>query len=152
MFCKYCGNELSENANFCPKCGKVVAKEEVNGEFDFFEEKQQGFAPANNPATEREKDDLSGQILKFAILSIAFASTFFLSLFGVIFSSIARSKINEFTRKFGETEGRASVGKGLNIGGTILSWVMFGIFLIYVVIIVALLGQGAGLPSNPFLS
>lgn len=24
MFCKYCGNELKEEAKFCTKCGKAV--------------------------------------------------------------------------------------------------------------------------------
>ena len=24
MFCKYCGNPLAQDANFCPRCGKIV--------------------------------------------------------------------------------------------------------------------------------
>lgn len=30
MFCKYCGNQLSDDAIFCPKCGKKVERESVS--------------------------------------------------------------------------------------------------------------------------
>lgn len=29
-FCKNCGNQLNEGAKFCPKCGTVIGREEVN--------------------------------------------------------------------------------------------------------------------------
>lgn len=29
MFCKYCGHGIPENADFCPKCGKKLKKEEI---------------------------------------------------------------------------------------------------------------------------
>ena len=28
MFCKYCGYKLADDANFCPKCGKLVLEPE----------------------------------------------------------------------------------------------------------------------------
>ena len=35
MFCKYCGNELKENARFCTKCGREnISKVNVDNEFD----------------------------------------------------------------------------------------------------------------------
>ena len=35
MFCKYCGNELKENARFCTKCGREnISKVNVVNEFD----------------------------------------------------------------------------------------------------------------------
>ena len=32
MICKHCGNEIGEDAIFCPKCGEKNAKEDVEAE------------------------------------------------------------------------------------------------------------------------
>ena len=29
MFCKFCGNELAEDAKFCTKCGKIASDKEA---------------------------------------------------------------------------------------------------------------------------
>lgn len=142
MFCKYCGNQLSNEANFCPKCGRIVANEESKKEekYDFFEDKTEYVqAPSHN---DKAKDEFAGEILKFAILGLAFGCTMILSILGIIFSSIARAKLRQYTQYYGETEGRASVGKGISIGGTIVSWVMAAIGLLYIVVIIAALGSG----------
>ena len=72
MFCKYCGNELTEEARFCPKCGKI--SENKPEEIDYFYDlnaaepaTQEDVANVENP----ERDSRGGEILKFAILGFA---------------------------------------------------------------------------------
>ena len=73
MFCKFCGNELPEGANFCTKCGKVVSPDDipaagvsapVTAEYEY--------VPYEEPQ-DAERDSRGGSILKFAILGLAFA-------------------------------------------------------------------------------
>ena len=153
MFCKYCGNELPEGANFCSRCGKIIEEipqEETpkktetedlfaapvgepvgrsagssEGDFD---DGMFAYAEAGDPC-EAEKDALGGSILKFGIMSLAFAWSGILALLGLIFACIAKSKIKVYVAKFSETEGRATVGKILSTIGLILSIVFMGIFV-----------------------
>lgn len=37
MFCKYCGNEVSENTKFCTKCGKMIISEPLQSKVNTFE-------------------------------------------------------------------------------------------------------------------
>ena len=39
MFCKYCGNQLPEDAKFCPKCGKITEEQEFEAN-DAFEKQE----------------------------------------------------------------------------------------------------------------
>ena len=60
--------------------------------------------------------------------------------------------IKKYIKKYGETSGRASVGKGLNIGGLIVSWFFTVFMAIYFGIIILLVIQGlnGGVPNvNP---
>ena len=128
MFCKHCGYQLPEDSNFCPNCGKIT--DEVKKE----EEKVEVIDCTNvDPFLDEQKDELGGKILKFSILGLAFS--FFLPILGFIFTVIARSKIKSYVNIFGETQGRASVGKGLSIGGLISSIVFFVIQTFYIVLV-----------------
>ncbi|MBQ7387617.1 MAG: zinc ribbon domain-containing protein [Clostridia bacterium] len=144
MFCKYCGNELPEEANFCPKCGKTIENEAAHEEApaqalnvtEIFGEEAVLAAER-----ERARDELGGKILRNSIMGLAFASSFILSVVGLIFSIIARCQVKEYTRKYGETSGRASVGKGLSIGGlafSIFAMVYMFICVLYGVLIALL--------------
>jgi hypothetical protein len=152
MFCKYCGNQLPETANFCPKCGKIndaakaTAASEPKSEpaaetATFFSDAANDYVPVEpvNVEEELERSEREGSILKMAILGLAFAWSGFLSLLGLIFSIIARAKISAYVRDYGETRGRASVGKGLSIGGLISSIFWMAFFLLYTIIIVAVI-------------
>ena len=122
MFCKHCGYELTENASFCPACGKTVADYNQPAQEPvrevFVDEPQ---APVYN---EEERDTAGRSILTFSILSIAFSSTVFLGLLGLIFAIVSKAKVNSYIATYGETRGVASVGKGIGIGALIL-----GIFM-----------------------
>ena len=141
MFCKYCGNELTEEARFCPKCGKI--SENKPEEIDYFYDlnaaepaTQEDVANVENP----ERDSRGGEILKFAILGFVFGVTGSLSILGLIFSYIAKGKLKSYLRDYGKTQGRASVGKGLSIAGIIVGWVMLALVLIHLVTLIAPVG------------
>ena len=162
MFCKYCGNELTEEARFCNKCGKIIdnestQEEKTDKEFDFFsdanEPVQTSSKDFHNAQEDKAKEKAGEEILKFSILGLAFGSTFFLSFLGIIFSYIARGKIKRYKRKYGETNGRASVGKGLNIGGMILSWISMAyivFYIIYIIVVVVMLVNGTDVPASTY--
>ena len=131
MYCKHCGYQLPEDSNFCPNCGKIT--EEVKKE----EEKVEVIDYTSvDHFPEEQRDELGGNILKFSILGMAFG--FFLPVLGFIFALIARSKLKSYVNIFGETTGRASVGKGLSIPALIISIVFFFIWTLYFILIIAL--------------
>lgn len=136
MFCKYCGNELPEDANFCPQCGKMnepkkdtKAENAVQSSFDF---SSPVYQQTENPLVEREKSHLGGQILKFAILGLSFGCTFLLSWLGLVFSIMTKAKVREYEEKFGETEKQATVGKHLNIPAFIISIIFTAILTLFI--------------------
>ena len=142
MYCKHCGNKLTDNANFCNKCGKIIEQEiaedvKKQEEFDFFgdinepmqEERKTFFTDTQD---ERVREAAGKSILKFSILGIAFGQTIYFALLGLIFSYIARKKIKRYKRKYGEFKGAAAVGRGINIGAMITSWVSIGLMIFYI--------------------
>ncbi len=145
MFCKYCGNELPENANFCPKCGKInedASKDDEN-EITVLPSSEDNHEDievleAEDPF-KKEKTDLGGSILKFAILGLAFSLTVWFSLLGLIFSIVARNKVKEYISKFNETEGRATVGKSLSIAGLAVGITFTCLMSILVIVFIAAL-------------
>ena len=129
MYCAHCGNELSPEATFCDKCGKLVAKKidqvtNVDVSTPCVDE-----CTCTQTQDQQVKDSKAASILKFSILSLCFGITGLLSVLGIIFSFVARKKINNYIKLYGETNGKASVGKSINIGATIVSWVFFGAFV-----------------------
>lgn len=106
MYCKYCGNPLPENSNFCTACGKVT--DDINEQINDQAQKTEIVDPDRE-----DKNDRGGSILKFAILGLAFSTTFWLSPLGLIFAIVSRIKVNSYIEMYGETEGRATVGNHL---------------------------------------
>lgn len=136
MFCKFCGNELPEGANFCTKCGKVVSPDDiplagvsapVTAEYEY--------VPYEEPK-DAERDSRGGSILKFAILGLAFACSFYLSFLGLVFSIIARVKVKRYVSRYNETQGRATVGKHLSVAALVASIVLTAILAIIVIVMV----------------
>ena len=134
MTCKYCGNELENGATFCSRCGKIKEEEQVEEVVE-----SAGYS-------EKERENADGELLKFSILGLGFGigallSYGILSILGLIFSYIARGKLEKYTQKYRETRGRASVGKKLSVAGVIVSWVSaaYMVFcIIYVIVMVIL--------------
>jgi hypothetical protein len=149
MFCKFCGNELPEGANFCTKCGKVVSPDDipaagvsapVTAEYEY--------VPYEEPQ-DAERDSRGGSILKFAILGLAFACSFYLSFLGLVFSIIARVKVKRYVSRYNETQGRATVGRHLSVAALVASIVLTAILaIIVIVMVIAALAGTSGSSSG----
>ena len=143
MFCKFCGNELSEGANFCTKCGKVVSREDIpEVSVSAPVETEYEYVPYEEPY-DPERDSKGGSILKFAILGLAFACSFYLSVVGLVFSIIARGKVRRYLARYGETQGRATVGKHLSVAALVTSIVFTAILTTLVIIMIISVLAGA---------
>jgi uncharacterized membrane protein YvbJ len=127
MYCKYCGAQLTEGANFCTVCGK-----------------EQGETVAQAPAiSEEERSSMRKNILGWGITSLAFASSFVLSFLGFIFAIVAKAKAKKYYKTFGVLDWQAKVGNllanaGLGVGIG-LSRIWF--FYIIIIFILAIFGQ-----------
>ena len=128
MYCKYCGAQLPEGANFCTVCGneqvETVVKEPVK------------------VISEEERNEMRKNILTWGIISLAFASTMILSFLGFIFAIVAKAKAKKYYKTFGVLDWQAKVGNhlakaGFGVG---LGFSIFWFFYI-IIFIMAILGQ-----------
>jgi hypothetical protein len=150
MYCKYCGNKLDEQATFCSKCGKRVEEE-----IDAFDQ-----PVFKNTEEEDQKSKLGSPILGFGITSMIFAFiSFILSscalsiaaiafegiiiysaltvmfpILGVIFAAESRSRAKEYKMVFGETNGKATVGKNIALPALIINIVSLGLYILAILI------------------
>ena len=115
MYCKYCGNNLENEAKFCSSCGARVENVTVDAE-QIASYVYDDFMP---DPYEEEKSSLARKILTLGICSLAFAITFWFSLVGWILAVVCRGKIREYEERFGPVSGMAKVGRGLSLGGLI---------------------------------
>ncbi|MBQ3063718.1 MAG: zinc ribbon domain-containing protein [Clostridia bacterium] len=151
MFCKHCGSALPEGASFCMTCGKKTTADAPEKDFDYvpadtgFDFEAGGntaysydFAAAPAPAPQpmdEERSAHGGRILCFAILALALSLSFYLAIVGTVFYILARVQLGKYIAKYGETEGRASVGKALSIAALPVNIVMIVCFLIVIIAI-----------------
>ena len=120
MFCKYCGKEIEDNSRFCAYCGQ-----------------QQDIVSAPDPdALEKKNNSLSGEILKWGIMSLAFAQSFWLAFLGIVFYTKMKKKAAEYVKLFGELRGRASVGHGLGLAGLIVGIALTVLLALYLMFII----------------
>lgn len=144
MFCTQCGNELPENANFCPACGNYISDTKQESEEKvLFDAPDVVITEVVNEEEDRERDDLGGSILKFAIMGLGFTvgSGGMLALVGLILSIVSRSKLNTYIARYRETRGRATVGKHLGVAAMISSIVLTAFWTLYFMLIIAVLAS-----------
>ena len=128
MFCKHCGSKLPEDASFCVTCGKKITADTpctptltdaesvfnyavANASLDF----DRTYTAEDLAAPQDEaRDAHGGRILLFAILALAFSLSFYLAIVGTVFYIITKVELGKYLSEYGETEGRASVGKALS--------------------------------------
>ena len=134
MFCVYCGKDLADGSAFCPNCGACLTEAASH---------MQGMpmqTPAEQPTVDTaEKDALGKSILTYAILGLVFGETLILSLLGLIFTIVSRSKVNRYIELYGPTSGTAKVGRSLNIPGLIINIIMTVISVLYFLVLVLVL-------------
>jgi RNA polymerase subunit RPABC4/transcription elongation factor Spt4 len=143
--CKNCQAPLSADAKFCAKCGAEQIEQTVCANCQAPLEENSKFCTACGTPTEAPKDPeeekLAVKTLVFGILSAAFALSGLLSFMGIIFSVIARGKLNQYLAYTGGSikDPRAGVGKGLSIGGLIAGIVYTVLFVILIAAIIILI-------------
>ena len=128
MYCKFCGNEISSDVKFCPKCGSINEEKTAPTIDSVFTE-----TPVANPYVEEKKSSLASKALTFGIVSLVVA--YFTGIWGLIFAGIARSN----ARKYGElnlgvVDGKAKVGRILATIATIMSIAMAVVYFFSIVV------------------
>lgn len=145
MLCKYCGNELADDARFCSRCGKIVDMTESLTEQppldiptpdiasmqlqenplpETPEREQSLTAPITDTETQEQRKGRAKKILIFAIIGCALSIVADIALVGVIFSIIAFILSRKYTRTYGSTEKVATIGTSLAIVGLIVGTVL----------------------------
>lgn len=137
MFCKHCGSELPDGASFCVTCGKKITAEasytpqkEAENDFNYtvantdFDFSYGTPAEAPAPPQDEARDAHGGRILLFSILALAFSLSIYLAVIGTVFFILAKLQLGKYLAKYGETEGRASVGKAFSIAALPVNIVM----------------------------
>lgn len=112
-FCTYCGNELSDSATACPKCGHPRGLSPV------------GAAEAAGPGGPAGMRRTDGTAIASLILGIAglVACPLIPSILAVIFAQQSRQKI---------AADPALEGAGLAKAGLILGWIGIGVSLLLI--------------------
>ena len=129
MFCQQCGAQIPDNTIFCPYCSaeqQPLSPQPYNA------------APVNPLANDPEASADASPVLTWGIIGLAFASSFYLSFLGIIFSAIGRSKANAYQAKYGILFGKSKVGSILSKIGLILGIVLTVFLVIYIVGIIYL--------------
>ncbi|MBD5636979.1 MAG: zinc-ribbon domain-containing protein [Clostridia bacterium] len=123
MFCQHCGNQIDDDAKFCPKCGaKINEAPAPQGEKDeFFRD-----VPPSPPAYQQPyyaQQQPSNKTNTLAVIGFVFS--FLISIVGLICSIIGLQQCNQ------TKEG----GKGLAIAGIVISSVSMGIAVIVSIVV-----------------
>jgi len=148
MICKFCGNELADDAVFCGHCGQRVEGEVIVEPVAAAEE-----TVYETPARKKQRSKHATSILVMAIISLVFVAVvliftcgaaipffmddlsrgemrFKIALLGillpiaivaVILSSLSGTKVKNHKKTFGDLNGVAKAGKAISILTRILS-------------------------------
>lgn len=133
MFCKSCGNQLPDNAAFCPNCGASFAPAaNVDPTPVTYA------APINTPSYDSAPAPSPTPILVFGIIALAMACSFWLSFVGIIFGALTRSKVNAYEMQGGQPSGMVKTGSKLGKAGLIVGIIMTVLFVVYLIVIAAI--------------
>ena len=163
MYCRHCGAQLSENANFCHKCGKTINSQPEEQQPEVQQPKvQQPEVTAEQPKVSIAKSIKSLIFstigLEFAAVGSIFLIEFFVlfavnvgtetngaiiafalimmpfAIIGLCFSNAAKRNSDEFCALAGQHNGLSKVGRILGILGLILSIVAICLYVLFSVI------------------
>jgi len=164
MFCNFCGHKIDDGAKFCPKCGKMVAVATEKME----EAKPVVYESpvVKKEQDERKNKILKFAILGLAFAVVAciailvmvyvcaiayvvegyvdiglmfgFVALVPFGVLGAVFSQKASELVAAYIADYGETDGRATVGKSLALPGKIIASISIGLIICAILVIVLL--------------
>lgn len=128
MFCKFCGKEISDDANFCPSCGKTL-----NDGVSIPNERNNNIS---NTQIQQSKSNSQGMATASLILGIASIILFFAFYFSIPCALLAKYLGNNVVHQ--KLGGKENAKLGIKLGNLSLK-ISLVIAVIYLIIIVALL-------------
>ena len=138
MRCTNCGNEVS-GGSFCPQCGAPLAQQPVQQyPANSYQAQQPPVNAVQPPVTQTLGNPT--QVLVFGILSLALSG---LGVVGLIFAILAMTKATKYFEEYGNISTQVRVGRGLGIGGLVVSILMMIIYVIYFILFVFVLVNAA---------
>jgi uncharacterized membrane protein YvbJ len=121
MFCPKCGKEIQDGSKFCPYCGAEIKDPHAEHETVEGSVVDNDTHPYVNDGSQNSTDgSTTSNSYTFAVLGLIFA--FVMPVLGLIFSSIALSRIN----KSNSDKGRSMAIAGLVV--SIVLIIVYGIF------------------------
>lgn len=111
MFCKYCGSQIEDGAQFCPNCGSATERPSAPGGGNS--------QPYYQQPTYQQPTSTSN-----TIALVGFILSFFVTLPGLICSIIGYRRAPEY----------GGNGRGLALAGIIISSVAIGLTILFVII------------------
>ena len=153
MFCNNCGAQLEEGTKFCAVCGAPVQDaapvqqaapqyEAPAQEVPSYEAPVYDAAPAYTPAPAYNavsaENPFAGSVLKWGIMALAFACSFYISFLGIVFGIKAKNTAADaLAANNGQPlSGKAKVGAILGKVGLIVGIVMTAILALYLLILI----------------
>lgn len=117
MYCRYCGNEISNNAEFCSNCGKKVSTY-IN------------VVPNTLKPPENKLEKIASFLAKISLISMILAFHSYIALIGLIIgiSSIVISVVNKKKHNYSFN----GLSLAMSISG-ILTNLMIFIFLSFII-------------------
>lgn len=119
MYCKHCGNQIEEGSVFCAHCGQKVQETTIETSI----QPNQTIETTSTTSTKSENPAQTTAIIGFVL-------AFFVSIAGLIVSSIA-------LKKYSTQENQE--GRGLAVAGLVVSIVSVSIAAIYFLFVIAIL-------------
>ena len=149
MNCPNCGAPVDIDASLCANCGVVLNPGQgVNGVYTTQQSapaQQYGPAPAqtyhSQPAVKKvdyQEHAAAKSCLVMGILGIAFSTSTYLAVVGIIFSIIGLARSGKYLKTYGRLTAKPRVGRILSIVGLALG--IFCTVLISIAIIVGIAG------------
>lgn len=116
-YCSNCGNELSENVNYCPYCGEKIIRE-LKETKTINETKEESFDP--NEFENSNSLAIAGFVT--AIISLFLNFWGIVGIIATVLSAVAINQVNKSKER----------GKGLAIAGVIIGTfsILYGLFQI----------------------
>ena len=124
MYCKYCGNQLSENSKFCTQCGSLVEENTLNNQTnEQINEQQMSENQPNTLNTNQQTIYNAEQIQPIKKYSRKSIAGFVLSLVGLLLAGIPCGILGIVFSSIGlnEVGTKNMKGKGLAIAGLVIS-------------------------------